>query len=596
MAARTCRNFNETYPQLPPMTENKLRRYLANFLTTASVKIKKATSAPVTGNEDNEVSVLAYFEAFPRASTRAAEHDLGIPRSSIHRIMRNHKLHNFKFVTVHALQPTDRLLRVQLREMLMVAQQEDVNFLQKIIWTDESKFSHEAKFIYFRNFVDASQGISNYTIRLIDCLQAIEKAKTFNFFNFNDFNVLEYDTYDKIQNGDMNWLVPRKFLAFIGPTECEFMNGHPPEFYVKYFLRNDVKTVIRLNNKMYDAAIFTDAGIDHRELFFADGTTPPKHILMRFLDICEKSPAAIGVHCKAGLGRTGSLIGAYIIKHYRMSARESIAWMRICRPGSVIGQQQGWLEKVENWLWRQGSEYRLQHFDDGDKIPHHRYGVYSKEWPIERRRLILQAQKTLDCQDSHFARVKTNSPQRLSAPPIKPITIHKSKRPESEKRRICSEREYQKVAKMLMKPYNTPIINDENQFSTKNIKFVEPMYYNINISNKLKELGNVEHNMKKTRDRIETDKTQGDRLNEIKIRKQSSSFDTKTRSASKHKPRKDCLLDIRERNSIRGDSTLIYNTQNSSPPYYLTDTHENSERSKKKYESENRKLVKHNLH
>ncbi|KAK9687113.1 Dual specificity phosphatase, catalytic domain [Popillia japonica] len=396
----------------------------------------------------------------------------------------------------------------------------------------------------------------------------------------------------------MNWLVPRKFLAFIGPTECEFMNGHPPEFYIKYFLRNDVKTVIRLNNKMYDAAIFTDAGIDHRELFFPDGTTPPKNILIRFLEICENSPAAIGVHCKAGLGRTGSLIGAYIIKHYRMSARESIAWMRICRPGSVIGQQQGWLEKVENWLWRQGSEYRLQHFDDGDKIPHHRYGVYSKEWPIERRRLILQAQKSLDCQDNNFARVKINSPQRLSAPPIKPVTIHKSKRPESEKRRICSEREYQKVAKMLIKPYNTPMcVNDENQFSTKTIKIVEPMYYNINICNKLKELGNLDpSNMKKAREKVEAEKTQGDRLNEIKIRKQSSSFDTKTRSASKHRPRKDCLFDIREKNSIRGDSTLIYSTQNSSPPYYLTDMHENSERSKKKYETENRKLVKHNLH
>lgn len=281
-----------------------------------------------------------------------------------------------------------------------------------------------------------------------------------------------------------------------------------------------------------------------------------------------------------------------------MSARESIAWMRICRPGSVIGQQQGWLEKVENWLWRQGSEYRLQHFDDGDKIPHHRYGVYSKEWPIERRRLILQAQKSLDCQDNNFARVKINSPQRLSAPPIKPVTIHKSKRPESEKRRICSEREYQKVAKMLIKPYNTPMcVNDENQFSTKTIKIVEPMYYNINICNKLKELGNLDpSNMKKAREKVEAEKTQGDRLNEIKIRKQSSSFDTKTRSASKHRPRKDCLFDIREKNSIRGDSTLIYSTQNSSPPYYLTDMHENSERSKKKYETENRKLVKHNLH
>lgn len=43
---------------------------------------------------------------------------------------------------------------------------------------------------------------------------------------------------------------------------------------------------------------------------------------------------------QAGLGRTGSLIGSYLIKHYRMSAREAIGWMRICRPGSVIGHQQ----------------------------------------------------------------------------------------------------------------------------------------------------------------------------------------------------------------------------------------------------------------
>lgn len=58
------------------------------------------------------------------------------------------------------------------------------------------------------------------------------------------------------------------------------------------------------------------------------------------------------------MGRTGSLIGAYIVKHYRMTAREAISWLRICRPGSVIGHQQGWLERIEKWLWRQGNAYR----------------------------------------------------------------------------------------------------------------------------------------------------------------------------------------------------------------------------------------------
>lgn len=47
----------------------------------------------------------------------------------------------------------------------------------------------------------------------------------------------------------------------------------------------------------------------------------------------------------AGLGRTGSLIGAYIMKHYNFSALEAIAWLRLCRPGSVIGHQQQWMEE-----------------------------------------------------------------------------------------------------------------------------------------------------------------------------------------------------------------------------------------------------------
>lgn len=47
----------------------------------------------------------------------------------------------------------------------------------------------------------------------------------------------------------------------------------------------------------------------------------------------------------AGLGRTGTLIACYMMKHYRMTAHESIAWLRICRPGCVIGHQQTWVER-----------------------------------------------------------------------------------------------------------------------------------------------------------------------------------------------------------------------------------------------------------
>ena len=47
----------------------------------------------------------------------------------------------------------------------------------------------------------------------------------------------------------------------------------------------------------------------------------------------------------AGLGRTGTLIACYMMKHFRMTAHETIAWLRICRPGCVIGHQQTWVER-----------------------------------------------------------------------------------------------------------------------------------------------------------------------------------------------------------------------------------------------------------
>ena len=59
--------------------------------------------------------------------------------------------------------------------------------------------------------------------------------------------------------------------------------------------------------------------------------------MKKFLEITEAEKCAIGVHWKAGLGRTGTLIAWYAIKNYKISASSMIAWLRIWRPGSVLG-------------------------------------------------------------------------------------------------------------------------------------------------------------------------------------------------------------------------------------------------------------------
>ena len=59
------------------------------------------------------------------------------------------------------------------------------------------------------------------------------------------------------------------------------------------------------------------------------------------------SAGSVAIHCKAGLGRTGVLICCYMMKHFQLTAREALGYIRVCRPGSVIGQQQLYLQRQE---------------------------------------------------------------------------------------------------------------------------------------------------------------------------------------------------------------------------------------------------------
>ncbi|XP_015232626.1 PREDICTED: dual specificity protein phosphatase CDC14B isoform X3 [Cyprinodon variegatus] len=211
-------------------------------------------------------------------------------------------------------------------------------------------------------FRDASFGTCMYNLDILDCLRGVHKALQYGWLDFSNFDVEEYEHYERAENGDFNWIIPGKFLAFSGPhPKSKIENGYPlhaPEAYIPYFRKHNITTIIRLNKKMYDARRFTDSGFEHHDLFFVDGSTPNDTIVKKFLNICENAEGAIAVHCKAGLGRTGTLIACYMMKHYGLTAAEAIAWIRICRPGSIIGPQQNFVEEKQNGLWAQGDVFR----------------------------------------------------------------------------------------------------------------------------------------------------------------------------------------------------------------------------------------------
>mmetsp|Transcript_52791 Transcript_52791/g.138896 ORF Transcript_52791/g.138896 Transcript_52791/m.138896 type:complete len:132 (-) Transcript_52791:2169-2564(-) len=57
-----------------------------------------------------------------------------------------------------------------------------------------------------------------------------------------------------------------------------------------------------------------------------------------------------GFGTKDGFGRTGTLVAAYLIKQHRFRVREAIAWVRIMRPGSIVGAQVTIRRQMRNLL------------------------------------------------------------------------------------------------------------------------------------------------------------------------------------------------------------------------------------------------------
>ena len=92
------------------------------------------------------------------------------------------------------------------------------------------------------------------------------------------------------------------------------------------------------------------AGIRCLHIDLGDDSIPPPRAVLAFLDAVTAADGAVAVHCTEGLGRTGTLAAAHLMAAHGFSAREAIGWLRVVRPGSVIGAQQHFLCRLGDAL------------------------------------------------------------------------------------------------------------------------------------------------------------------------------------------------------------------------------------------------------
>eukprot|EP00826_Nyctotherus_ovalis_P037010 TRINITY_DN3347_c0_g1_i1.p1 TRINITY_DN3347_c0_g1~~TRINITY_DN3347_c0_g1_i1.p1 ORF type:complete len:178 (+),score=53.16 TRINITY_DN3347_c0_g1_i1:349-882(+) len=116
------------------------------------------------------------------------------------------------------------------------------------------KVFEKEKFVPYR---DAARGPCNYQCTLLDCLEGIEWAQKLGWYNRLTFDLSEYKKYERLENGDLSWVIPGKIMAFSTPVDSDQPNktSFPPEFYIPIFKELEIEAVFRVGAKEYDREV-----------------------------------------------------------------------------------------------------------------------------------------------------------------------------------------------------------------------------------------------------------------------------------------------------------------------------------------------------
>lgn len=193
-------------------------------------------------------------------------------------------------------------------------------------------------------FIDCISKWGGYYSSITDCLRAIYFVHKNKIEDLNNFNIYDYEYLTDYSKRDMN-IIANKFLAMCSPTNKTIENVCTE---LKY---RNIKIIIRLNHDCDYGKLIDDEGIKVYDLFFDDYSVPSIKIIKKFMNIVNatKFEELVAIHCHAGLGRTGVLICIWLIIKLNFTPNEAIAYIRIMRPGSIMGSQGFFLESIEHF-------------------------------------------------------------------------------------------------------------------------------------------------------------------------------------------------------------------------------------------------------
>eukprot|EP01062_Namystynia_karyoxenos_P019621 TRINITY_DN1737_c1_g1_i1.p1 TRINITY_DN1737_c1_g1~~TRINITY_DN1737_c1_g1_i1.p1 ORF type:complete len:194 (+),score=58.29 TRINITY_DN1737_c1_g1_i1:129-710(+) len=152
---------------------------------------------------------------------------------------------------------------------------------------------------------------------------------------------------------------------------CANFDKEKVDHQLRNLAKRQIGGVIALTEDCPDSEVFEKANMRLLHLPTEDFTAPSIADLEKgvaFITDCNAGGKAVVVHCAQGIGRTGTMLGAYFVIEERMSAYDSIQLVRDRRAGSIHkkGQELRLYELEEAIL---GTSSKPEGFEVDDSSP-----------------------------------------------------------------------------------------------------------------------------------------------------------------------------------------------------------------------------------